>query len=663
MNLGRVLATALVVALPALGWAGPATPGPDFAARLGSAVARGEVAPAAADLYRLAAAVDPSRLPAFLRGDGAGRARKGAEAAAANPHRCGTLAVRAVRAQHAELPATLRAEADALLGAARSAGRAASRTPGKAIVHQLANWAVTENFSIEWGPDLTNEDGSLPVRDVDANGVPDVVELWAAYFEASYREFVGPLGFSHPRLDENRVPVLIANTGGGAPNLGGSTYALTDFRPGAPVAEIQVNNSLAFAPPNGQGSFGLPKIHGAMKVTAAHELAHVVQFLYEPPAWVPSQDDWWLEASATWVEDEVFPRVDDYHQYFVQTGGRRGWADFVELGLPVPNHIAAPNGTARAYGAVIFAKYLSEHLSGRQGHRALWARIRGGERILPALGGHAADHGLVGGLPELYLGFAAANATMDYAEGANYGSAPLRGGVAHTGAAGQLPAYLGATYLAAGTPAPASPLGVRLTATPATPWGLSLVVHRAPGYQLALGALAPTGTAEVLVATLEADDEVYASPSFLSSGSPPSGYTTETFVLALSGSLPPAVPAVTSAQPAAGGFDLAWGAVPDAEGYVVRWRRDLESWAHRTIRAPVARAEVRGLAVGSYEIQVFAYDRRGNEGASGTVTVAVPQETVDTPTPAVPMTPGTGATGGGSGGGQGGGCFLGALGR
>ena len=71
---------------------------------------------------------------------------------------------------------------------------------------------MTEHFSIEWGTALTDEDGTTPPRDADRNGIPDVAELWAAYFEESYRQEVPPLeegglGFARAALAASSPPM------------------------------------------------------------------------------------------------------------------------------------------------------------------------------------------------------------------------------------------------------------------------------------------------------------------------------------------------------------------------------------------------------------------------------------------------------------------------
>jgi len=83
---------------------------------------------------------------------------------------------------------------------------------------------------------------------------------------------------------------------------------------------------------------------GLMKVTAAHEFFHAIQLGYRlgGPDW-----SWWLEASATFMEDEAFDAVNDYRNYLA------AWANAPHLPLDTFN------GT-HEYGTVLFCKYLSE---------------------------------------------------------------------------------------------------------------------------------------------------------------------------------------------------------------------------------------------------------------------------------------------------------------
>ncbi len=674
----RTSAAAALVALGlAVGAAGTAAgsgaaPVPGFGARLAAMVRSGQVEPARADLYRLYAVRAPDRLPPDLRA-GPETGRQGERAAAARPSlRCGTPILRAVRARLGRMPPEMRAEAEALLDPPRPPARRTTWVAGKSVTHVLPNWIETPNFSVEWGPELTNEDGSLPLRDDDAdpddpavggNGIPDVVERWAAYFEASFREEMDRRGFTHPAIEGNLIPVYLGNSDPTTTidDIGSGTYAWTQD---VALPYIVVNNDLRFVPANGAGSSGMEKIRGAMRITAAHELFHVVHFLYEPPAWVPDEDDWWFETSSTWMEDEVFDSVNDYYQYFRPDG----WPAFVEAGLPVP--FTDRDYTMRAYGSVIFAKYLSEHVGGDTALSEIWSRIRPdpdtgypGARVLPAVDAYAADHGF-SGLGELFLGFAAANAVMDYEEGIHYGVVPVRNAdssLSHDSAADGLPvpAYLGATYLARDT-GTGGGLRVSLSGQPAATWGLALLVDREGAEPLALGALGSAGTAAVTLAGLGTGDAAYGVPAYLDPAGPSTSYVLAEEAAAPGDAVAPGPVTGLAVTAAPGGFDASWAAPadPDVAGYVVRW-----SWGSRTLFGPVTSVRVRGLPPGTYDVSVYAYDAAGNADRDGAASreVAVTEAGADAEVVPAEIL-GSHIDPGGAGGGGGGGCFLRALG-
>ncbi|WP_025323902.1 fibronectin type III domain-containing protein [Deferrisoma camini] len=670
-RLGAVAALLLTLGPPA--WAGPA-PAADFEARLRGMEARGEMSEGRAELYRLYAVRAPERLPAELRMETA--SGRGLRALSSGPEaepwvvRCGTPILRRVRAALGRMPPELRAEAADLLDDRPPAGRAAFRTAaGKTGTAVLANRLVTDNFSIEWGPDLTNEDGTTPPADdgpVDAddpavggNGIPDVVERWAAYFEAAFRVEVGDMGYTHPVVEGNLIPVYIGNSDPSTPieNIGSGTYAFTQ-PDGVPY--IVVNNDLSFVPPNGEGASAPAKIHGAMKITAAHELFHVFHFLYEPQAWIPNEDDWWFECSSTWMEDEVFDAVNDYYQYFQQSGGRPGWTYYLENGLPVRSNDLSY--VTRAYGSVIFAKYLSEHVGGRPALFDVWQRIRlDGLRILPALDAFATSNGFQG-LPDLFLGFVGATAVMDYEEGENYGSVQWADGLAsQSSLSAGLPAYLGAVY-SGGTAGEDATL--TLSGVPdAAAWGLAVVKLPFGGSPLLLGSIGSGGTS-VPLAVGEPNVSIWAGVAYLDPDLSAQGWTLVSSSSPSGDTVAPGAASNLRVTETSGGFDLAWDAPqdPDVAGYVVSW-----GTGNRTLYGPVTTVAVRELPVGDYTVSVAAYDGTGNLGPETNAPVSVTEATAPTATPAARVVsfvendppPGPTVSGGGGGGG---GCFLELLG-
>ena len=157
-----------------------------------------------------------------------------------------------------------------------------------------------------------------------------------------------------------------------------------------------------------------------LQVTAAHEYYHAVQFAYDI-----ADDGWFLEATATWAEDELYDDVNDNVQYL------RGQPDH-----PARSKSIDKFGGVFHYGVWIFFRYLTERFPSSDGGmpmlvRDLWRRPTSsggrGEYSLEGVSGVLRKRDL--SLAEEFAGFAAANRTpgRSYAEGkANrYPHAPL----------------------------------------------------------------------------------------------------------------------------------------------------------------------------------------------------------------------------------------------
>ena len=82
-----------------------------------------------------------------------------------------------------------------------------------------------------------------------------------------------------------------------------------------------------------------------LKVTAAHEYNHVLQYAYDV-----LQDKWMFESTATWMEEKVYPDVDDYLQYVGP------WAKVSPM--PITRFDRA-NGD-KVYGSAVFNRWLDD---------------------------------------------------------------------------------------------------------------------------------------------------------------------------------------------------------------------------------------------------------------------------------------------------------------
>jgi hypothetical protein len=79
-----------------------------------------------------------------------------------------------------------------------------------------------------------------------------------------------------------------------------------------------------------------------MRVTIAHEYNHILQFAYDS-----FQDTWLFESTATWMEEQVFPAIDDYVDVFVPEFARR------------PQVPLTDPGTRKIYGDAVWQHFLS----------------------------------------------------------------------------------------------------------------------------------------------------------------------------------------------------------------------------------------------------------------------------------------------------------------
>ncbi|MCX6400799.1 MAG: hypothetical protein NTX33_12840 [Propionibacteriales bacterium] len=82
-----------------------------------------------------------------------------------------------------------------------------------------------------------------------------------------------------------------------------------------------------------------------LQVTAAHEFFHAVQFAYDV-----LEDRWFMESTATWVEDEVYDNVND-NRFYLRYG---------PMGTPHRPLDTYSDAGLSQYGSWIFFRFLSE---------------------------------------------------------------------------------------------------------------------------------------------------------------------------------------------------------------------------------------------------------------------------------------------------------------
>ena len=223
---------------------------------------------------------------------------------------------------------------------------AAAPVASAASPHFCVFWV--DDAGYEDAPDLTDADGIA-----DGDGVPDYVEAMIAIAEHSYSVEVtpGPLGWSAPKRDRGGCgadPGALADVylkQLGRQGLFG--YESPDPGQGRKRSQygyLVLDNDYA---PDEYGHFSDPL--APAKVTFAHEFNHLLQQAYDS-----FQDIWMFESTAVWVEERVYPEVNDYVNFVSRFASAPG--------TPITD-VRAANGL-KIYGTGVWSHWLDRGAGG-----------------------------------------------------------------------------------------------------------------------------------------------------------------------------------------------------------------------------------------------------------------------------------------------------------
>lgn len=251
------------------------------------------------------------------------------------------------------------------------------------------------HFKIHYTEDDTNGD-AVEGSDGDPSTVPQFVINTGNAFEKAYSHILSlgyiPLPNDGNKGGDSRFDVYILNIPG--------SYGYTSYDDVPSDVYIVIDNDFATVPKNLDPD-GVQK--GAIKVTVAHELFHAFQFQYTTNI-TDTDNGWWMEATSTWMEDEVYPEVKDYLNYIglrYDDSNDNGKWDIGETYYNIDGSIAGTTGRSskwfdrpgysldstsdfHEYGTVIWAKYLSKTY-GDNIIKAIWERIGRGGKALTAI--------------------------------------------------------------------------------------------------------------------------------------------------------------------------------------------------------------------------------------------------------------------------------------
>lgn len=213
---------------------------------------------------------------------------------------------------------------------------------------------------------------AIDPTDSDASGIADYAEITAAAADSSYRHMVGTLGFRDPFPTKNK-PIRI-----NIRSLSSGVYGfVSSFTSPAAAISVQANyNRPQFVKNDDEN-----KPIGALKVTVAHELKHILQSVIIAPGMNPYS---WIEMDATLMEEIVYDNVNDYYNYlnnsqsvfgnpsrsvipgnyyhsswalyFAESMGMDFWVDVwqrIQGQLPMPNMLTAMDASASSFGTTL----------------------------------------------------------------------------------------------------------------------------------------------------------------------------------------------------------------------------------------------------------------------------------------------------------------------
>lgn len=212
-------------------------------------------------------------------------------------------------------------------------------------------FAITTHFFYHYT--ITGMD-AVPSTDANLNGVSDYVDSIGIELENVWNYF-SIAGYGMPPSDGNiggnsLYDIYVADIGANiyavvTPEqvIGNNPQSTTQTEATAATSFMVMNNTYSWA-------VGL-STSDAIKVTAAHEFFHAVQYGISS-----SNTNFLSEATATWAEDEVYPNIDKNLQYlghiFNAPDIALNWnSNDLNMGQQYQNHW---------YGAWIFFRYLSE---------------------------------------------------------------------------------------------------------------------------------------------------------------------------------------------------------------------------------------------------------------------------------------------------------------
>jgi hypothetical protein len=317
-----------------------------------------------------------------------------------------TMTLRDLAFARSALTGPSRREADALLSRPPDPGGDELGTPDPAVVYPLRgrrSWCPPNGVAcVHW---VTAGAERVNLTDSDADALPDYVETVYATVAQVWSYQTGAMGYRKP-LPDGGTPTDAANPSARIDiylaDLGGRDLYGYCVPEGSPTAR-QLPGYCVLDNDYSRKQYRIAPID-ALRATAAHEFFHAIQFGYDV-----AEDIWFMEGTATWIEDEVYDSINDNVQYLPTSAIR------------FPRRPADLSVESHRYGSFLLFKYASERL-GRNVVRQFWEHSDAsrGRYSLQAIRSVLAARGT--SWPAFFAVFASWNSlpALSYTEGGRY---------------------------------------------------------------------------------------------------------------------------------------------------------------------------------------------------------------------------------------------------
>jgi len=232
-----------------------------------------------------------------------------------------------------------------------------------AVVSSAANSLQSTHFIVYWGntysttdPDWANAT-TVTAATGSYIGSPKMVGQTLTIAEQAYNKEILTLGFTFPAglSVGGRIPIYLLDSGavdpGGRTTMGANVLGVTGIGQNPIYISVSGDFSGTHSADPVDGATGFNKY---LELTLAHEFFHTIQAGYIGFSQFDVGSSWWMEATATWMEDQVFPSSNDY-------------LNFVSDVILYPQQALATFNGLHEYGAAIFIHRLAARFDNTTG--------------------------------------------------------------------------------------------------------------------------------------------------------------------------------------------------------------------------------------------------------------------------------------------------------